>query len=85
MVKHATNFEMVMSAGSGYIVRFGPDDYGLYGRRYRNRFGTPLMARGTEAEMQALYDNGGKMPGSGTDKCLGSIPGAVAEKAKGLA
>jgi hypothetical protein len=54
MTLHATRFELVMNAADGYVVRFGEDDYGLYGRRYRNRFGTPLMARGTAAELAAL-------------------------------
>jgi hypothetical protein len=49
---HATRFELAVA--DCYLVRLGDDDYGLYGRRYRNRFGTPLMARGTAVELAGL-------------------------------
>jgi hypothetical protein len=52
MTLYATRFELVVV--DSYVVRLGDGDFGLYGRRYRNRFGTPLMARGTEAELAAL-------------------------------
>ncbi len=34
------------------IVRLGDDDYGLYGRTLRNTFGTPLLCRGTLAQVE---------------------------------
>ena len=53
MTLYATRFQLVVV--DSYLVRLGEDDYGLYGRRYRNpQFGTPLMARGTLAELEAL-------------------------------
>jgi hypothetical protein len=55
MVLHATRFELVMNAARGRLVRLGADDFGLYGPRgFRNAFGTPLMARGTRAELVAV-------------------------------
>ena len=53
MTLYATRFELVVV--DSYLLRFGEDDFGLYGRRYRNtQLGTPLMARGTLAELEAL-------------------------------
>ena len=54
MVKYATKFQLVVFSPGASVVRFGPDDYGLYGRGFRNDFGTSLMARGTEAEVRSL-------------------------------
>lgn len=56
MVKYATNFELVMHAATADVVQLGEDDYGLYdnSRSFRNGFRTPLMARGTKAEIGAL-------------------------------
>ena len=52
MTLYATRFQLCVV--DSYLVRLGDDDYGLYGRRYVNSFGTPLMARGTAAELAAL-------------------------------
>jgi hypothetical protein len=56
MTLYASRFQLAMLAGLGNVVRFGADDYGLYHRQHRNAFGTSLMARGTEAELDALRE-----------------------------
>ncbi len=58
MEKHATKFEMVMNAGNARLVALNreADDYALYAPRFRNSFGTSMLARGTKAEMVALQE-----------------------------
>jgi len=56
--KYATRFQMVVFANGSRVVRLGADDYGLYGRGFRNDFGTSLMARGTESEVRGLVHDG---------------------------
>ena len=42
---------LILEANDLTVVQLGDDDYGLYAARLTNHFGTPLMARGTKAEM----------------------------------
>jgi hypothetical protein len=52
MKTYVTHFQIMMEHDA-YLVALGSeDDYGLYSKRgTRNDFGTPLLARGTWAEL----------------------------------
>jgi hypothetical protein len=57
--KLVSQFQLMMALqeGGGTVVRLGDgDDYGLYGRRVRNSFGTSLLARGSREELEALKE-----------------------------
>lgn len=47
---------LILEGNSLKVVKLGDDDYGLYAARLVNSFGTPLMARGTKAEMDQFLD-----------------------------
>lgn len=62
MEKLVSNFQLVMALrrDNSYIVDFGDGVAGLYVTGLRNAHGTPLAAKGTRAELEALVrENGG--------------------------
>ena len=57
MKTYVTHFQIMMEHDAYLLALSSADDYGLYsrGRRgTRNDFGTPLLARGTWAELTTL-------------------------------
>lgn len=53
---YASKFQLAINRNTAYIIQWNKDECGLYGRSFRNNFGTSLMAKGTRKEMEELKD-----------------------------